>query len=203
MKRSFFDSGYLMIAAGSAGIVIAIFANTLGIGNSGFGLEQLAGVILGLFTFAAGLLKFYPFNKTIIARILAGIYVRGIIFMGLIPRHFNGGQAQLFWHAPTILSRDFFINPIGFVLIGYLFMLSALIKNGGKRLGYLFKKALLLVLAGAALSSFLELAHYYFIRGRVAGSADVIANTFGTVVGVLLFAFRLPFRQNATSKVVL
>jgi uncharacterized membrane protein len=102
MKKSFFDSGYLMIVAGSAAIVIAIFADTLGIGNSGFGLEQLAGVILGFFAFAAGLLEFYPTNKTIIARILAGIYVGGVLFMGLIPEHFNGGQAQLFWDSPTI-----------------------------------------------------------------------------------------------------
>jgi VanZ family protein len=78
-------------------------------------------------------------------------------------------------------------------------MLSAGIKEGGKGLSYLFKKALLVVLAGAALSSFLELAQYYFIPGRVAESADVIANTLGTILGVLLFAFRLPFRQNATS----
>ena len=48
MKKGFFDSGYLMVVVGLTATVIAIFADAIGIGFPGFGLDQLAGVILGL-----------------------------------------------------------------------------------------------------------------------------------------------------------
>ena len=199
MKKGFFDSGYLMVVAGLTATVIAIFADVIGIGDSGFGLDQLGGVVLGLFAFSAGLLQLYAPNKTNIARILAGVYVTSVLFMGLIPKHFSGSQVQLFWDAKTISSRDFFINTIGFVLIGYLFMLSVGIKETGKGVGHLFKKALLVVVAGGVLSLFLEVAQYYLIPGRVASSADVVANTFGTMLGVFLYAFRLPLTTKGKS----
>ena len=59
MKKGFFDSGYLMVVAGLTATVIAILADAIGIGDSGFGLDQLAGVILGLFALSAGLLELY------------------------------------------------------------------------------------------------------------------------------------------------
>ena len=198
MKKGFFDSGYLMVVAGLTATVIAIFADTFGIGFPGFGLDQLAGVILALFALSAGLLELYVANKTKVARVLAGIYVSGILFMGLIPKHFDDSQVQLFWDAQTIFSRDFFINTIGFILIGYLFMLSVGTKETDNGVGHLFKRALLVVAAGGVLSLFLEIAQYFLITGRVASSADVVANTFGTMLGVFLYAFRLPCPQRAT-----
>jgi glycopeptide antibiotics resistance protein len=195
MKKRFFFSGYLMVAVGLIAMAMSIFADAIGIGFPGFGLDQLAGVILGFFALSAGLLGFYPTNKTRIARILAGIYVSGVLFMGLIPKHFSGSQVQLFLDAQTIFSRDFFINTIGFILIGYLFMLSAGTKETDKGVGHLFKKALLVVAAGGVLSLFLEVAQYYLIPGRVASSADVVANAFGTMLGIFLYAFRLPYPQ--------
>jgi len=198
MKKGFFGSGYLMVVAGLTATVIAIFADAIGIGGSGFGLDQLAGVILGLFALSAGLVELYVANKTKIARVLAGIYVSGVLFMGLIPNHFDDSQVQLFWDAQTLFSRDFFINTIGFILIGYLFMLSVENEKTDRGIQHLLKNALLVLLAGAALSLFIEVAQYFLIPGRVASSADVVANTFGTMVGVFLYAFRLPCPQRTS-----
>jgi RsiW-degrading membrane proteinase PrsW (M82 family) len=198
MKKIFFASGYFMVVAGVTSIFIAIFADAIGIGDSGFGLNQLSGVILGLFALSAGLVELYAANKTKIARVLAGSYISGVLFMGLIPKHFDDSQVQLFWDANTIFSRDFFTNTIGFILIGYLFMLSIEDEKTPRGIQHLFKKALMVVLAGCALSSFLEVAQYFLIPGRVASSADVVANTFGTIVGIFLYTFRLPLRQTPT-----
>jgi len=197
MKKRLFFSGYLMVAVGFTAILMSVFADSIGIGFPGFGLDQLSGMILGLFALSAGLLELYVANKAKIARILAGIYVSGVLYMGLIPRHFSGSQVRLFWDAKTIFSRDFFINTIGFILIGYLFMLSVDIEKSGRGAGHLLTKAVLVVVAGGGLSLFLEVAQYYFIPGRIASSADVVANTFGTMLGVFLYAFRLPCPQRA------
>ena len=59
MKKGFFDSGYLIVVAGLTATVIATFFDAIGIGFPGLGLDQLAGVILGLFALSAGrLLEF-------------------------------------------------------------------------------------------------------------------------------------------------
>ena len=118
--------------------------------------------------------------------------------MGLVPKHFDDSQVQLFWDAHTIFSRDFFVNTVGFILIGYLFMLSVKNEKMDKGIQHLLRKVLLVVLAGAALSLFVEVAQYYLIPRRVASSADVVANTFGTIIGICLYAFRLPCPQRAT-----
>ena len=192
MKKRFTDFGYLMVAIGLAAVGVSVFADAVGIGGPGFGLEQLSGVILGLFALLVGVLELYAVDSTTIAKLLVGFYVGGILFMGLMPKHFSDRQPEVVLDAHKIFSRDFFINTGGFILFGYLCMLSRGIQARDRKLEDFLKKAALTVGAGAVLSAFIEGAQYYFIPGRVASSADVVANILGTIGGIFLYALRLP-----------
>jgi VanZ family protein len=184
------NSGLLMTVSGLTGMALSALADVVGIGHSGFGLDQAAGLVLGAFACLAGLVKLYAINKAKLGSILASLYIMGVLCMGLVPRPRRDNQAEIFWDADKFFSRDFFINTIGFVMVGYLLMLSldnqGLEQGGGKWV----RKAGLVVLAGGLLSFFVELSQYLFIPGRTSSSADLAANVFGTAMGILLYGVR-------------
>ena len=89
--------------------------------------------------------------------------------------------------------RDVCINIFGFVPFGFVFV-AYLTWNRNAR-----QSTIVTILFGAAISLTIEILQEY-IPGRDSGILDVITNTFGTFLGVLLF--RLAPMQYLTRKVL-
>jgi glycopeptide antibiotics resistance protein len=133
-----------------------------------------------------GLVKLLFSNRRTLLRVLTWIYVSGIFLAGLVPFPFNHTYNGILLGVNIFSLRDFAINVVGFVPLGYLLMMSF-----GNRLterrADLFNRAILVVGVGCLISLFLEVSQYYFIAGRHSSFMDVIANTLGPLVGVTMF----------------
>jgi glycopeptide antibiotics resistance protein len=178
----------LLIALGVMGILISDFADSIGLGRPGFGLNQMSGLVIGALIAMLGLVKvLFSDNRTIL-RALTWVYVCGILFVGLMPFPFNHTHHGILLDLNIFSWRDFAVNIMGFVPLGYLLMMSF-----GNRLTEgrvdLFNRAIVVVGAGCLISLFLKVSQYYFIAGRHSSFMDVIANTLGTLVGVTMFLF--------------
>jgi glycopeptide antibiotics resistance protein len=185
-----------MSVAGLFGILVSALADVMGIGHSGFGLDQLVGMILGTFAFLAGLVRLYATDKARFGRLLTCIYIIGLLTMGLMPHPGRGNQVEIFWDAKRFFSRDFFINSVGFVMVGYLLMLSLESRQVERDVRYWVKKAAIVVLGGSMLSLALELSQYFLIPGREPSTADLLANVLGTSTGVFLYVLGSPLHEN-------
>jgi hypothetical protein len=199
VKAGIWNSGLFMTLSGLAGMVLSILADVVGLGRPGFGLDQAAGLVLGAFACLAGLVRLYATNKGMIGRILAGLYILGVLLKGLVPHPGWGTRVEIFWDAEKFFSRDFFINTVGFFMVGYLLMLG--LEHRGREQGgrQWVRKAALVVLAGGLLSCFVELSQYLWVPGRTPSSADLAANVLGTAVGVLLYGVRPTLKQRVLS----
>jgi VanZ like family len=89
--------------------------------------------------------------------------------------------------------RDISINVFGFVPFGFVFV-AYLTWNRNVR-----HSTIVTILCGAAISLMIEILQEY-IPGRDSGMLDIITNTFGTFLGVLLFRWA-PI-QNLTRKLL-
>ena len=125
---------------------------------------------------------------TRIARALLLGYLLALALLVLWPGedHAGGGVVMFFariiagWGAPlqaTFLTLEFLANIVLFVPFGLLVPLAI----GSVRAGTLW----LTVLAGFALTVVIEWVQGLF-EGRVSDPRDVVANSLGTVLGVLL-----------------
>jgi glycopeptide antibiotics resistance protein len=177
----------LLISFGGLLTAVSVFADSVGIGNPGFGLEQLSGVVIGLFLSISGVLKLHRGSSTSLARVLAFIYVSGILYVGLLPRSFHHARSKVLLSACNFGWHDFAVNIAGFVLLGYLLMLSFGIRKHGQETFSVMKKAMVVVAFGGSVSLFVEISQYYLISGRTSSLIDLVANTLGTLIGVGLY----------------
>jgi hypothetical protein len=180
--------GVLLIAVGVAGMLVSTFADSIGVGHSGFGREQLSGLVIGALVTVAGLVKVFFANTRILVRVLAGIYVGGILYVGLRPNPFNCTQDKILLDVSSFDWHDAAMNTMGFIPLGYLIMLS--FGNRGKNQpANLFKRAIIVAGFGGFTSMLLEISQYYLISGRQSSLFDWIFNTLGTLVGSAMYIF--------------
>ena len=176
----------LLIAVSVVLIAVSVFADSIGIGNPGVGLDQLSGVVIGILLGMAGLLRDHLRSTTTWARVLAFIYVAGVLYIGLTPRHYAGIHNKVLLGASSFGWRDFAINTAGFILLGYLLMLSFGDRKNGEKTFSMLQKAGVAAALGAFVSLFVEIAQYYLISGRTSSLIDWAANTLGTLGGIAL-----------------
>ena len=188
LTKKDFDRGVLLIIIGVVGMLISAFADSIGLGSPGFGLEQLSGLVIGSLVTMAGLGRvFFPENR-ILVHALSAIYVSGILYVGLRPNPCNLAQDQVFVCVSGFDWHDLAINTMGFIPIGYLLMLSFGNLQKDQRAN-LFKQAAIVAGVGGLISLFLEVSQYYLISGRQSSLFDWIFNTLGTLVGAALYIF--------------
>lgn len=178
--------GVLLIAVGVAGMLVSAFADWIGVGHSGFGLEQLSGLVIGALVTVAGLVKVFFTNTRIFVRVLAGIYVSGILYVGLMPNAFKCRQYKVFMNVGSLDWHDLAVNTMGFIPLGYLLMLSWGNRKNNQR-AHLFPRAIAVALVGSLISFFLEFSQYFSIPGRDSNLMDLIANILGTLVGIFIY----------------
>jgi VanZ family protein len=113
----------------------------------------------------------------------------GIAYLTLFPFRFRASAVFDLHELPFLLGNsdkhsghlDFFLNVLLFVPFGFGFC-AKLRQQGATR----WTSLLLALTVGAAASYLVELLQFY-IPGRDSGWEDVISNTAGSVVGVVLF----------------
>ena len=184
----------IMIAVGSCGILFFSAVDFIHLGAPGFGMDQLAGIVISTIVVLAALRHpASPRSKIWFGGLLL-FYVAGLMVMGLTPR------GHLFYGAHRLLSLDrpqwgdFIINVLGFGPFAYLFMAYLCARGKPERIrGY----AAWVVVFGFGLSLFIEIMQYD-LPGRSSSLTDVVANTIGTVLGVT--GFYLLYRDAASGR---
>jgi VanZ family protein len=120
----------------------------------------------------------------VLTLIVAGVlvYLELYPFSFRVPLHGTGAVRKLVESWTERPSRgDFIANVLAYIPLGFC---------ATKAIGFprnLLGRAILIVLAGSALSIAFELAQY-FVDGRVTSAADVCANTLGVLFGAVAAA---------------
>lgn len=187
MMSTGFGPGIFLIGVGVAGMAISAFADLIGIGRPPFGLEQLSGLVIGAFVIMAGLVRTLSVDTRKLARVLGWIYVAGVFYVGLRPNPLIPNQYKILLRVSGFNWYDITINTLGFILLGYLFMLSFGIRRIDRRDGTLVRRAITVAITGGLISLFLEVSQYYLILGRDSNLMDLIANTLGILLGIGLY----------------
>ena len=182
-----FDPGIFLIGVGVTGMAVSAFADLIGIGRPPFGLEQLSGLVIGAFVIMAGLVRTLSVDTRKLARVLGWIYVAGVFYVGLRPNPLIPNQYKILLRVSGFNWYDITINTLGFILLGYLFMLSFGIRRIDRRDGTLVRRAITVAITGGLISLFLEVSQYYLILGRDSNLMDLIANTLGILLGIGLY----------------
>jgi glycopeptide antibiotics resistance protein len=170
----------LLVASGACVLIVSISADMFGFGCPGFGLIQSFGLIAGIFLALTGFLKIRLSIDKVWARALSAIYLCIILFSGLRPSSFGHPYYKVLLDMYGSNSKDIFINIVGFIPMGFLFMLSFSEKP-------IVKRTISVAFIGALISFLLETSQYFFIPGRVSSIVDLITNIIGTLFGIALF----------------
>ena len=133
----------------------------------------------------SGIIELYPMNEksgSIIGNIITknnNMYIPKNLFA--IKKTFLGMTWHHFWRNKNFY-KDLIINILGFIPFG--FFLLALFVSYYKRNSINF--FIITILIGTSLSLFIELIQAY-MPARSSDIIDLISNTFGTILGVILF----------------
>ena len=118
------DPGTLLVAVGVTSMLVSVFADSIGLGRQGFGLMQLSGLVIGAIVSTAGLVKVLFHDARILVRFLAGIYLSGILYVGLRPDPSESHRYKALLDFKSFGWHDLAVNTLGFIPLGYLLMLS-------------------------------------------------------------------------------
>jgi len=188
MIRRYLDPGFFLIVIGASGMLVSAFADAMGLGRPGFGIGQLSGLVIGATITIAGVVNIIFHDARLFVRFLAGIYLCGIFYAGLRPHYCESAQhnVKVLLDFHNYGLRDFAINTVGFMPLGYLLMLS--FRNQQKDQGTnLFKRTMIVAAIGGLISLSLEVSQYYLISGRASSLFDCISNTLGTLLGIAAY----------------
>jgi VanZ family protein len=177
---------------GTAGLLLF---SALGIANlihGGFRLAPVIGIVVGAALVLSSLIHRLDAAKhRLYYLILLGLYISGVLFIGLRPR--SSGR----WYLPRpseLLTLEYpstwdtLINIIGFIPLGFLFVITLSYIKG---FAGIWKQVLLAVSLSTAVSLLIETGQHLLAAGRSSSLTDVITNTVGAVIGAVYAAFYL------------
>jgi glycopeptide antibiotics resistance protein len=186
LNKKKWNRGIPLILVGMVAILVFIFYDRVGFGKPGVGMLQLSGLIIGAIIAAAGLVRIlFPYSIWLL-RLLAGIYVTGILYFGLKPDPGNYSRLKVFMNSSRFFWCDAAINTVGFIPLGYLLMLSYRNRHKDRRVN-LMTRVIIVAGVGVLISLFLETAQYCFIPGRLSSLYDWIFNSLGNLAGIALY----------------
>jgi VanZ family protein len=158
----------------------------VGFGKPGVGMFQLSGLIIGAIIAAVGLVRVLLPDPTRLLRVLAGIYLPGILYFGLKPDPGNYSRLKVFMGSSPFFWCNAAINTLGFIPLGYLLMLSS--RNPQKsQAARLITRVIMVAVVGVLVSLFLESSQYFFVPGRQSSLYDWIFNSLGNLAGIALY----------------
>jgi VanZ family protein len=180
------NRGIALILVGIVAILVSIFYDRVGFGKPGVGMLQLSGLIIGVIITAVGLVRVLFPDPTKLFRLLAGIYVTGILYFGLKPDPGNYSRLKVFMGSSRFLWCDAAINTVGFIPLGYLLMLGS--RNPQEsQAATLITRVIMVAGVGILISLFLESSQYFFIPGRLSSLYDLTFNSLGNLAGIALY----------------
>lgn len=171
---------YLFLTCVCAAL-LSILADTLKDSTAGFGFLQLSLLIV------SGILGGFFFRRWLFPEqdqwdwVLIVLYLAGAIFAGLMPGHNYYYHPSSFLGSEVILLQDVFVNILGFIPIGFL-MMALITKNKSNKTA-----TIITIITGVSTSFIIETAQYCCVSGRTSSIVDLMTNTTGLLVGVLLF----------------
>ncbi|MFX0200572.1 MAG: hypothetical protein ACFFCW_31010, partial [Candidatus Hodarchaeota archaeon] len=110
VKKKNLNRGIPLIALGIIGIFVSAFYDWFGFGNPGFGTLELSGMIIGAILTTVGLVKVLFPDSLLLLRLLAGIYMTGILCLGLKPNGFNNTQCRVLMDSSNFCWHDAAVN---------------------------------------------------------------------------------------------
>ncbi|MFX0195374.1 MAG: hypothetical protein ACFFCW_04555 [Candidatus Hodarchaeota archaeon] len=131
--------------------------------------------------------KLLNFDIQKVARVLAGVYVGGVFYLGLRLQPLKANHDEVLLSVKSFQWHDFIINTAGFILVGYLLMPCFGIRGKDQRDDSLLVRAIAVTLIGRSIGLFSEASQYYLMSGRYSNLMDLIANTLGTLLGTRLY----------------
>ncbi|MFP4444345.1 MAG: VanZ family protein [Spirochaetia bacterium] len=177
---------------GTAGFLLFSAFGLVSLIQSGLRLAPVVGIVVGAALILSSLIhRFDSPKRRIYYLILLGLYIIGVLFIGLRPRSTG------IWHIPRpsqLLTLEYpstwdtLINIIGFIPLGFLFVITF---RYIKRLAGIWKQVLPAVFLSTAISLLIETGQHLLAAGRSSSLTDVITNTIGAVIGAAYAAFYL------------
>lgn len=174
----------LLIAAGCLIVIFSMLLDLFFDGTPGIGFEQFAGIVIGSIIILVGLRYLLLPNQAKWDWWIFGIYLCGILFMGLRPSATYDVHQIVLFGMNSISKRDLVINIAGFIPLGFIAMSAILNMNGrNKTIIYIT----IIAFSGLAISIVIETLQYLWVTGRYSSIYDLFTNTTGTVIGAVAY----------------
>lgn len=179
--RSVKNIHFFIFLACVCAALLSILADTSNHSTAGFGFLQLSLLVI------SGILGGFFFRRWLFPEkyqwdwVLTVLYLAGTIFAGLKPGHNYFNRPSSFLGNEVILLQDVIINILGFLPLGFL-MMATLTKNKSKKTA-----AIITIITCVGTSFMIEATQYCCVSGRISSLVDLMTNSAGLLVGVLLF----------------
>ncbi len=180
MRISCFET--LLTLSGGLLILLSLLPDLFHLGSAGIGYDQLAGIVIGCILILISLRRLLLPNQRKWDWLLFGVYLAGILFMGLHPGDFQAAHSTRLFHLGNVGFFDLLVNITGFIPLGFLAMAAMAYRQGHKES---LRHIVVAISLGMMISILLESLQYYWIPGRYSSAYDLIANTAGTAIGVM------------------
>lgn len=176
----------LIILVGCLVLLLSLFMDFFHHGSPGIGFEQLAGMVIGCILILSALRRLFFTNLYHWDWLLFMIYLGGIAYAGLRPVETISIYQPGLIDINSLNKRDIVVNIAGFIPLGLLAM-SAMAPNRISRKKTLRQTTLLVLIFGSIISLVIELIQHFWIPGRYSSIYDLITNTLGTAIGIMVY----------------
>ena len=180
MQKSLFE--ILLITTGCLIFLFSLSFDWLYQGSPGISFDRLVGITIGLLIILIGMwYKFLPAQLKW-DWFLFVVYLSGIFVVGLWSSESSNIYQNSLLGTNTFSKKDFALNVAGFIPLGFLILpLARHIMNSNK----IIRLVVIAVVMGFSVSLVIEILQYLWIPGRYSSAYDLVANTFGTIIGAL------------------
>jgi len=172
---------FIIILFGVILILLGLTADFFLLSTSGIGLLQSAMLVIG------GIILLFSLRCIVIPEqpkwdwLLVAVYLSGVIFAGLEPNNHESLYENAFLSLNSFSLQDYYVNIIGFLFFGFLLM--AVLSISIRRSRSFFAT----VSIGFIVSLSIEFIQFCCIPSRYSSGYDLFANTFGVVLGTLIY----------------
>ena len=175
---------FLLFLTGICGIIFFVFADFFMSAKSiSFGINQLTGLIISAVILICGILEPKSRYGQKLYLVLLILYFFGLLFTGFKPDYYSQVNTNLLFSLSKPPISDLIINVLGFVPFSYVFF--SFISSSANFKSHLWP-FFLIFSSGILISVSIETVQY-FIPGRTSSLIDLLANSFGTLLGLLFF----------------
>lgn len=171
--------GIFLLFIGFGGMIFSACFDLFKIGKPSFGLDQLAGLVIGGLIALTGLRKIVKHRSKIGDAFILIVYLAGILYMGLRADPNSTVKSIGVLQDTSFHFSDVAINFLGFLPLGYFMMTYLISGKENQRLVFL---VVITVAICFAISFFIEYVQFY-LPGRASSVVDLLFNGLGALCG--------------------